>query len=273
MFTGVSTASLFTRLNNEDALPLLRRMGVESVEVFLTSFSEYGYPFAEQLRSAAEGLRVHSVHALTSGFEPQLFSKHARVRSDAYAWLERVLDSAHALRAPFYTFHGTTRMKRATRSGEKDDFTAMSADFSELCAFCVDRGVRLCLENVEWSTYNRPSVFSRLAEAVPSLLGVLDIKQARISEYPYEAYLSEMGERLAYVHISDVTPDGRMCLPGKGVFDFETLVARLQDVGFDGELFVEAYSGDYGDFSELKIAVDYVNELLYKRGALRLISL
>ena len=51
MKAGVSTASLFMRKNNEDALPLLNELGVEIAEVFLTSFSEYGYPFAELLNT------------------------------------------------------------------------------------------------------------------------------------------------------------------------------------------------------------------------------
>ena len=50
MYTGVSTASLFLRANNEDALPLLEDLGVKTAEVFLTSFSEYGYPFADLLK-------------------------------------------------------------------------------------------------------------------------------------------------------------------------------------------------------------------------------
>ena len=38
MKIGVSTASLFSRKNNEDALPYLNELGVEYAEVFLTSF-------------------------------------------------------------------------------------------------------------------------------------------------------------------------------------------------------------------------------------------
>lgn len=101
---------------------------------------------------------------------------------------------------------------------------------------------------------------------MPALKGVLDIKQARISEYPYETYLNEMGEKLAYVHVSDVDENGRICLPGKGTFDFQTLVKRLKDIGFDGALFIEVYTGDYGAEQELKTACEYLDEILYKYG-------
>lgn len=264
MQAGVSTASLFMRKNNEDALPLLEELGVKTAEVFLTSFSEYGYPFAELLKARKGSLSINSVHALNTEFEPQLFSKHPRVKADAYGWTEKVLESANALGAGHYTFHGTSRVKRASRSGEHDDFPSIIAGFEELTAFCKARGVRLCLENVEWSTYNRLGVFSKIASVVPDLGGVLDIKQARISGYPYEEYLKEMGERLAYVHISDVDKDGKMCLPGQGTFDFEELIRRLGDVGFDGALLIEVYNRDYRDFIELKNSCDYIKELIYK---------
>ena len=197
MKTGVSTASLFLRKYNEDALPLLDSLGVKHAEVFLTTYSEYGKEFGELLASRKGNLVINSVHDLNTEFEPQLFNAHPRVKADAYGWLDKVLESANALGAPYYTFHGTSRMKRHTRSGKHDDFPSMIKGFEEIVAHCKERNVTLCLENVEWSTYNRVGVFSRIAEAVPNLRGVLDIKQARISEYPYEDYLSEMGERLA----------------------------------------------------------------------------
>lgn len=264
MQVGVSTASLFMRKNNEEALPLLNELGVKTAEVFLTSFSEYGAPFDKTLQAVKGDLHVNSIHILNTEFEPQLFNAHPRVQGDAYAWLEKVMDSANALSAPYYTFHGLSRVKRDSRSGENDDFPWMIKGFQKLIKFCQAHNVSLCLENVEWSTYNRPGVFSRIASEVPALRGVLDIKQARISEFPYERYLNEMGEKLAYVHISDCKANGNMCLPGRGTFDFQTLIKRLKDVGFDGALLIEAYNRDYDDVKELKTAVAYVEELLDK---------
>ena len=266
MQVGVSTASLFMRKNNEAALPLLNDLGVKYAEVFLTSFSEYGYPFADTLKSVKGDLNVYSVHALNTEFEPQLFSKHPRVKADAYGWAEKVLESAVALGANYYTFHGASRVKRASRSGENDDFPSMIAGFRELSEFCENRGVSLCLENVEWSTYNRPGVFRILADEIPKLRGVLDIKQARISEHPWRVYLDEMGDRLSHVHISDVDERGKMCLPGQGRFPFEELVKRLIDVDFNGAILIEVYNKDYKEYAELKNSVDFIDEIFYKYG-------
>ena len=103
-----------------------------------------------------------------------------------------------------------------------------------------------------------------MKEYAPDLRGVLDVKQARIAGEGYAPYIEEMGKDLAYAHISDVTENGKMCLPGQGVFDFETFLKRLQDVGFDGALLIEVYKENFETERQLKIACDYVQELVYK---------
>ncbi len=268
MRTGVSTASLFLRKNNEEALPLLNILGVRAAEVFLTSFSEYDEEFGRLLNSVKGELELFSSHVLNTQFEPQLFAAHERVRADAYAWLERALKAMRAFGASHYTFHGTARVKKASRSGVNDDFDVMRKNFRLIFELCKQYGVKLCLENVEWSTYNRVGVFSEIRREVPELGGVLDIKQARISGTPYEEYLSEMGENLTHVHISDMDENEKMRLPCMGLFDFSTLIDRLKDVGFDGPLLIEAYTNDYKDESELKISAERITELLYKKNCL-----
>ncbi len=262
MKVGVSTASLFMRRDNEEALPLLNSFGVRHAEVFLTSFFQYERGYGEMLASRKGDISVNSVHDLTSQFEPQLFNRHSGVKKDAYNALDRVLTVANILNAPYYSFHGITRAKKAARIAENDNFPAMIENFKQISSFCTERGVTLCLENVEWSTYNRPGVFSTIAKEVPEMKGVLDIKQARLSEYPYSVYLEEMGEKLAYVHLSDITAEGKMCLPGRGIFNFKELISRLRDIGFDGALLIEAYEKDYEREEELKISCEYLQEIV-----------
>ncbi len=269
MKTGVSTASLFNRKNNEDAMPYLAELGVRTAEVFLTSFSEYGKEFGSILAKRKGQVCVHSIHDLNTQFEPQLFATNERVKKDAYFWLEKVMEAGRELGAKYYTFHGTARIKRAARSGDKDDFNALCENFTEIFEFCGNYGLRLCLENVEWATYNRVGVFEKIRAQLPSIGGVLDIKQARISGFDYRDYLKEMGGNLTHVHVSDLDERGKIRLPGKGIFDFDELVSRLQDVGFDDALIIEVYKDDYSLPEELKIAVDYLDEILYKKGCLQ----
>ena len=89
---------------------------------------------------------------------------------------------------------------------------------------------------------------------------MLDIKQARISGYDWRDYLSEMGEDLATVHVSDVDASGKMCLPGRGVFPFDELFSRLRDIGFYGAVLIENYSRDYSDPEELRTSYEYLCE-------------
>ena len=256
MQIGISTASLFMRLYNEDAVALISEWGVKTSEVFLTSFCEYEPKFAQTLLQKKGSLHVNSVHVLNTQFEPQLFSRHPRVRADAYLWLEKVMDSARILGAKYYTFHGLARLKASF----KENLPWAGEKLQEISAFCKNKGVGLCLENVEWALYNRAGIFKELKKYCPDLKGVLDIKQAKISGYPYEEYLADMGENLSFVHASDFDERGKMCLPGQGTFDFETLFKRLLDSGFDGAVIIENYNDDYRELKELKDSYEYLLE-------------
>ena len=122
MRVGVSTASLFLRKENHEALPFFDNLGVETAEVFLTSFREYSKAYGEKLARVKGKVQINSVHDLNTQFEPQLFNRHLGVKEDAYGILQNVLDAAKELSAPYYTFHAVTRAKRSARSGENDNF-------------------------------------------------------------------------------------------------------------------------------------------------------
>ena len=260
MKVGISTASLFLRKNNEEALPLFDAWGVPCAEVFLTSFCEYAPAFAHTLAAAKGGVEIHSVHVLNTQYEPQLYAEHPRVLEDANGWLREVLSSANILGARNYTFHGIARLKRTFRENWQR-FSAITAQIYETCRAA---GVRLCYENVEWALYSRPGLFALLKKDCPDLGGVLDIKQARITGYDWREYLADMGESLATVHVSDVTAEGKMCLPGQGVFDFAELFARLRDIGFDGAVLIENYARDYDEPDELRRSFEYLADLAAK---------
>lgn len=260
--TGISTATCFRRLYNEDVLPLFGEWGVTCAEVFLTSFSEYAPSFARTLADRKGNVNVHSVHVLNTQFEPQLYSDHPRVRADAYAWLKKVMKSAQVLGAKYYTFHGIARLKRTFR----EDLPRAAGKTAEIAAACSRFGVTLSYENVEWALCNRPDVFPALKRECPSLGAVLDIKQARISGYDYAEYLDGMAGSLTHVHVSDIGEDGKMCLPGRGTFDFDLLFSRLREAGFHGPVLIENYSGDYGELGELKRAHEFLAEKAEKYG-------
>lgn len=258
MLVGISTGTLFPRYSTEDALKKIKEFGADVAEALLSTFYEYRPEFSENVAKQVEGLKINSVHAMGMNFEPNLFSPSRRVRGDGFYWLDQIARSAQLLNCKNYTFHG---MHRLCDCG-KDDFDALAGCVRSVAEFLGGYGVKLCLENVSWCLYNRPGFFSRIKERYPELCGVLDIKQARRSGYPYKMYIKEMGEGIAYVHISDIDESGRMCLPGRGITDFKEMFSRLADVGFCGSVIIENYSGDYEKEEELKESLEYVKGLL-----------
>ena len=264
MKVGVSTASLFGRLVNEDTLAEFDRMQIECAEVFLTSFSEYSKDFGKLLNERKKGVDVHSVHVLNTQFEPQLFSSSERVKKDSFDMLGRAMSAGKEFGAKYYTFHGIARYKKATRSGKNDDFALWGRGLKEISDFCENYGIKACLENVEWSIGNRPEVFEKIAAVYPELLCVLDSKQARISGYPVEEYIKVMQNRIVHAHLSDLDENGKICLPGAGKTDFDELLKRLDGAGFDGPLLIEVYKDDYKELAEIKRSVEFLQEKIYK---------
>lgn len=88
MQIGISTASLFMRQYNEEAVQTIQNLGVKTCEIFLETFSEYTRAYGEILNEKKGDLAVNSVHLYTTHIEPQLFSENERTLKDAYCFLD-----------------------------------------------------------------------------------------------------------------------------------------------------------------------------------------
>ena len=261
MQTGISTASLFGRMTTEEALKFLSDNNVECAEVFLESFCEYNEQFGELLKSVKGNTAVHSIHTLTTQFEPQLYSVNLRAKKDSFDLLESTMRAAEKVGAKYYTFHGGARFKKTPF---KIDYERVGAITQDILNVTKKHGVTLAYENVHWGYYNYIGFFKELRARVEGLKGTFDIKQARQSDIDYGEYITEMGKDIVTVHLSDYGEDGKMCLPGCGVTDFYDVYSRLKDVGFDGAILIESYQNDYENTDELFRSVDYLNELKEK---------
>ena len=261
MKTGISTASLFTRYKTEDALKFLNENKVKTAEVFLESFCEYNREFGKLVNENRGDMDVHSVHVLTTQYEPQLYSVNERAQADSFKILENAMQSAKEFGAKYYTFHGTARLKKTPIVINYDRVGSITQRIIDVCQ---KYGVQLAYENVHWCYYNYVGFFKQMKERTIGLKATLDIKQARQSELCYKDLINEMKGDIATVHLSDINEDGKMCLPGKGKTDFYDLFSRLKDVGFDGSMIIEVYQGDYEKENELFESLDYINELSAK---------
>ncbi len=219
MKTGISTASLYLRKETEDALTVIKSLGADCAELFYQTFYEYRPEFSATLEG---GIEVSSVHVNTFHIENALFSRSRRIRGDGFYWLDQVMRSAQLLGCRAYSFHGKPSGGRQTDTDGVAEYIRAASEF------CARYGVRLCLENVAWCTYNSPGIFSELKKRIPQILGVFDIKQAHRSGYPYKDYINDMKGSISHVHLSDVDKDGKLCLPGCGALDFKEILSRLR---------------------------------------------
>ena len=259
MKIGISTATLFPEKHTEEAARIIKSLGAETAEVFYSTFYEYRPEFSKALAPEIAGLHINSVHTVPLNFEGNLFNSTRRVRGDGLYWLDQVARSAKLLGCENYTFHGFMR------AGDmRDDFAFIGDRIAEAHAFLAGYGVNQCLENTAYYAFNRPDFFKKVKERCPDLYGVFDLKQARRSGYPWQMYIEAMQGALAYVHLSDMDENGKMCLPGRGIYNFEEIFKRLKGAGFDGNVLIENYRGDYGGFDELKDSVEFLKEIADK---------
>ena len=261
MQVGISTASLFVRKPTEEALEFLSKNAVSCAEVFLESYCEYNSDFGKILAKAKGEVNVHSVHVLTTQFEPQLYSINDRAQGDSFKLLEMAMQSAKQFGAKYYTFHGGARFKKTPIN---IDFERVGKITQNIIDLAKKYDITVAHENVHWGYYNYIGFFEQLKKHTVGLKGTLDIKQARQSGIDYREYLKEMKEDIVTVHLSDIDSQGKMCLPGKGITDFYELFSLLKDVGFDGALLIEAYQSDYKELDELLISLNYLQELAQK---------
>ncbi len=262
METGISTASLFKRYYTEEALEFLDKNKISTAEVFLESFREYNGEFGKFLKTKKGQIKIHSVHTLTTQFEPQLYSINDRAREDSFEMLNGTMACAKELGAKYYTFHGSARFKITHRN---TDYDRVGKITQEIIDTIKPYGVQLAYENVHWCNYNHVGFFKEIKSRTQGLKATLDVKQARQSGIDYVDLIKEMGSDIVTVHLSDVDANGKMCLPGtNGITDFEKLFNRLKDVGFDGAMLLEVYPDDFKEESELFRSLDYVNNLSEK---------
>ena len=261
MQVGISTATLFGRHYTEDALEFLSKNKVDFVEVFLASYCEYNKEFGKLLKEKKGDTFVHSVHVLTTQFEPQLYSLNQRAMEDSFKILDGAMQVANLIGAKYYTFHGGARFKKTPF---KIDYERVSKITQRIIDSIKPYGVTLAYENVHWGYYNYIGFFEELRKRTNGLKATLDIKQARQSDIHYSKFIEEMGNDIVTVHLSDINSDGKMCLPGCGVTDFNDLFKRLKEVGFNGSLLIEAYQKDFDSYDELFKSLEFIKELAYK---------
>ncbi len=232
----------------------------------MNTYSEYRKEFTDIIASQLNGITVHSVHALSTQFEPELFNRNERVFNDAVALFKNFISAGKNLGAKFYTFHGPLQLKKLAL---KTDYDFICARLNEINALANQYGITISFENVHWAFSNNPEFFKEILKKCPDIRTTLDVKQALLSGFDPLDYLDVMQETISTIHICDIKEGNVTALPGKGEFDFCKFFKAVSKYRIDAAVLIENYSKDYETLDDIKAAYAYVKSLLEKAGLLK----
>lgn len=257
---GLSSAVFYPHVNTEDSIKIISSLGFECAEIFLNSFSEYSEEFIDRLvyEKNKYGIRINSVHAFSSSFEPYIFDAYKRRRKDMIENFKRVCKAGSRLGAVCYTFHGMKYQDMSTINKK------LIADiYNELTYIALDNGIKLAQENVSWCMSSDLNFLEFLKESCKyDLRFTFDIKQAyRANIEPYK-YINVMGEKITNFHINDKSEKNTCLLPGKGNVNYSDIFKLLEKNNYSGSGIIEVYSENYTLYEELKEAKKKIEKFL-----------
>ncbi len=259
MRLGLTSAAFYGRMETEDAAEKLRGFQIDTCEIFLETRSEYTREFGLLLRERLGGLPCRAVHAKGTQFEGDLFGASKRQRDDAFHILEGVLDCGQAMGAQVYVFHGQPDYKGGLGAAKVPRLTETVRRIGGLAR---ERGIKPAWENVSWCALKTPEDAAYLQVACPELSFVLDIKQAYQAGADPFAFLPILKDRLIHVHVLDYDAAGRLCLPGRGIFDFWHLRRELDAIRYQGDVILEPYAAQAEDEAALKQSICFLRSVL-----------
>ena len=265
MFCGMSTACFIGKYFTEESIDIMASIGVSDVEIFLSCPTEYNIEFIKQLKERLDdnGMKAHSIHAFSVGFEPQIFSIYERSRKDAFESFMKIVKAANYLGAKMYSFHGPANYK-----GNLElymNYKSCADKTRKLIDAAADYGVSVAWENVYWCAFSHPGFVEKLDVNgyLDKLRFTLDIKQAAQSGISTDKYIDVMGDRLANIHICDFVHTDKgvePCLPFTGEMDFSRFKDKLKEIDYKGGIVIEVYGKNYRNLEELKQTYDKVKD-------------
>ncbi len=257
MEVGISTASFFTKFPTEETFEIIKNLGFNICEVFLTTFREYTPQFVSLFKEKLDGIKVFSIHTLNQQFEPELFNIMARTREDCEVFFTQVAYAASELNANYYTFHGPAKLKKRKYTHNYPWIAERLEHLNKILFDCTDGRCELAYENVHWTYFSEPEFFGELKRLSP-IKGCLDIKQAKQSGIDVYDYIKVMGDRIVNVHVCDYDEEGNLKLPGQGTFDFIKLCSSLISINYNGPLIIEVYANNYNNLDEIIVSKQYL---------------
>ncbi len=246
---GMSSACFYPEVETENCIPLMKKYGFDTGEIFLNTPSEYEYDFLQKIneRKLENDFKINSVHAFCAIFEPFLFDRYERRRKDMFYYFRAVCRACKQLDAEFYTFHGMRNLEY-----ESLDKNFIIEIYNQLTYIAAEEGIKLAQENVSWCMSSNLNFLSMIKESCQyPLYYTFDIKQAYKSNIEPVEYIKLMGKDLVNFHVNDRNEENVCLLPGKGKVDYLAISKALNSVGYKGNAIIEVYRENFNSLEEV----------------------
>lgn len=257
MAFGISTSCLYPQ-ETEKSLIQLADLGVKTCEVFLNSPSETTLDFAKILKGISEehGIKIVSVHPFSSFAETyMLFSEYQRRFDDMLDFYKRNFEVTAAVGAKISVIHGSLLPAKIS---ENEYFERFMKLVNAGKAF----GITVAQENVNRHFSENPDFLKRMKTALgEDFKLVFDVKQAVRAGYSPIEFADTFKDDIIHIHLSDHNAEHDCMPPALGNFNFKELFSVMDSVNYAGDYIIELYRAGFGDISDLKKALNYLENL------------
>lgn len=259
MELGVSTSCLYP-LETEKALRTIGELGIKHTEIFFNSPSELEKEYLKKLCGIKNyyGLDIATFHPYMSFAEGfYIFSCYKRRFYDSLEMYRPMFNAAAEIGAKYFVMHGS----KLPMEIEKEEYAERFYLFDKTAK---EYGISVAHENVVYYASQSPDFMRYLKDTLgDNFKAVLDIKQARrANENPYD-FIDVLGDSIVHLHLSDYSKDEDCQLPSEnGLFDFRSYLDTFKKRGYEGKALIEVYRRNYGEYSELKEGLEYLEKVL-----------
>ena len=226
---GLSTASVYPE-PTAAAFELAATLGYDGVEVMVWTDPVSQDPYALKRLSEQHQVAILAVHA------PCLVITQRVWTTDPWVKLQKARSAAELLGAGIVVVHPPFRWQRTYAREFRAGIARMEGETA--VQFAVENMFPARVRGREVSAYD-PSWDVAASGPYPSY--TLDVSHASVSQSDPLAMLEQMGEHLRHVHLADGTglAKDEHLIPGRGTQPCSTLLERLAEQHFDGDVIVE----------------------------------
>ena len=192
----------------------------------------------------AHGLQVVGFNSLLQHTPHlNLVTRDPDLRRASAAELVAIVQMAAHFGAPVIVV-GSPRQRRAPEDASFDEATDLFIDELRPAADEAARlNITLCLEPLVASLTNfmndtREGIAVARRMNHPAVKLVLDVKQISLEPISFEEAVDLALPWLAHVHVNDANRHA----PGEGETEFDPIIGKLQSVGYEGLLSIEAFA-------------------------------